>query len=281
MIWKLNLFGSTQAGADLTAYQTHLADHCNLNCKGCGHFCNLVKEPIFADLEQYSKDVTRLSELYWNVSLLQLLGGEPLLNSQLEEFIKVSRKAFPAAELNVYSNGLLVTRQPESLFETMRENRCAFRFSAYKPIYKKRDELTEFLGKRGIIWSFTGHTIPIETFSRSVLLNPEPVDATEIWSKCRDTICHVLEPGYLYPCGGGPWNKYLEEHFDVKINHGDPEKLRINLETTTLTGHEINALLDGPHEACKYCGTLKMKPFDWETRTREKAMLSDYAIDAE
>jgi FkbM family methyltransferase len=266
---------------NLTSFQTHLVDHCNQNCKGCAHFCNLVKEPHFADLEQYKKDIKRLSEIYYDVSLLILLGGEPLLNPQIEEFIKASREAFPIGTLEVYSNGLLVTRQPESLFETMRKYRCQFRFTAYKPTYAKREEIGSFLRERSIIYGFTGYEIPIEHFSASTFLNPEPQNENEVWNKCKDTICHVLQDGHLYPCGHNPWFHYLEDHFGIKVNHGDTDKLRIPLHTTTLNGNQINALLDGPHEACKYCGILNMRPFQWQTCPRDKAKLEDYVIDAD
>lgn len=41
----------------LLYFEYHLTDQCNLNCKGCGHFCNLVDKDHFADLENYKKDL--------------------------------------------------------------------------------------------------------------------------------------------------------------------------------------------------------------------------------
>jgi ABC-2 type transport system ATP-binding protein len=43
-------------------FDVHLADHCNLNCKGCYHFSPLAPEK-FLDIEQYERDCTRLNEL--------------------------------------------------------------------------------------------------------------------------------------------------------------------------------------------------------------------------
>ncbi len=47
----------------LPKLETHLVDHCNLNCKGCSHFSPL-SSPNFADYNQFTKDLTRLSELF-------------------------------------------------------------------------------------------------------------------------------------------------------------------------------------------------------------------------
>ena len=61
--------------------ETHLCDHCNLNCKSCSHFCPLVTEPTFTDLEQYTKDIRVLSKKL-AIRTIRLMGGEPLLHPQ-------------------------------------------------------------------------------------------------------------------------------------------------------------------------------------------------------
>lgn len=72
---------------ELMQIEFHLADHCNLNCKGCTHFSNLVKEPVLADYEQFRQDLRRLSGLFSNIYEIFLLGGEPLLNPDAGNFI--------------------------------------------------------------------------------------------------------------------------------------------------------------------------------------------------
>lgn len=72
--------------------ETHLCDHCNLNCKSCTHFCPLVTEPTFTDLEQYTKDIRTLSKKL-AIRTIRLMGGEPLLHPQVNDFIRVTRSS--------------------------------------------------------------------------------------------------------------------------------------------------------------------------------------------
>jgi molybdenum cofactor biosynthesis enzyme MoaA len=43
----------------------HLTDHCNLNCKGCSHFCSIANEN-YLSMESFLKDMKRLSEIFRN-----------------------------------------------------------------------------------------------------------------------------------------------------------------------------------------------------------------------
>jgi len=85
----------------LDYFEYHVAWHCNLNCKGCGHNSNLYTRPRFGDLEHFRRDMNRLTELFSNISKIRLMGGEPLLNPQLGEFITSARRAFPGAQIRV------------------------------------------------------------------------------------------------------------------------------------------------------------------------------------
>jgi ABC-2 type transport system ATP-binding protein len=75
-------------------FEVHVTEHCNLNCKSCGHMSPLAKAE-FLDLGTYSKDVERLSYLCGGkVELVDLMGGEPLLHPQLSEIASVTREFF-------------------------------------------------------------------------------------------------------------------------------------------------------------------------------------------
>lgn len=58
-------------------FEVHLAEHCNLNCKGCDNFSPLAREE-YLDIEEYESDCKRLSVLFdGKVERLQLLGENP------------------------------------------------------------------------------------------------------------------------------------------------------------------------------------------------------------
>ncbi len=65
------------------------------------------------------KDLTRLAELFEGIEQMYLLGGEPLLHPEVEAFVREARRIFPATRLSLMTNGILVTRMPESFWETL------------------------------------------------------------------------------------------------------------------------------------------------------------------
>ena len=80
--------------------EVHLCDHCNLKCKLCSHYCNLVQSEIFTDLKQYKKDINELAKKL-NIKTIRLMGGEPLLNPDIEEFFKVFKEALIACNVSI------------------------------------------------------------------------------------------------------------------------------------------------------------------------------------
>ena len=49
---------------ELEYLETHLVDHCNLNCKACTHFCPLVKNKYFHNIDNFKKDIKVLSQKF-------------------------------------------------------------------------------------------------------------------------------------------------------------------------------------------------------------------------
>ena len=53
--------------SNLLYLETHVADTCNLKCRGCMHFSNIASKPNFPDLKEFDRDFKRLSELFSNI----------------------------------------------------------------------------------------------------------------------------------------------------------------------------------------------------------------------
>ena len=115
--------------SNLLYLETHVADTCNLKCRGCMHFSNIAIHPNYPDLQKFEQDFKRLSELFRNIFIIRLMGGEPLLNPELGSYIRIARQYFPAAELRIVTNGLLIPRQPDNLWEVMRSCHAAMDIS--------------------------------------------------------------------------------------------------------------------------------------------------------
>ena len=69
-------------------FEVHLIDSCNLNCKGCVHFAPLAKPSSFYPLEEFEKEIKRLSELFGGrFGWIHIMGGEPLLNPNINDYL--------------------------------------------------------------------------------------------------------------------------------------------------------------------------------------------------
>jgi hypothetical protein len=107
---------------NLAYFAVHIVEQCNLKCKYCGHFAPLAQEE-FADIKVFEKDFARLSELLKaKVDRIGLMGGEPLLHPQLNDFFYVARKYFPQTELQLVTNGILLLKQTEEFWRACKDN---------------------------------------------------------------------------------------------------------------------------------------------------------------
>ncbi len=100
----------------------HIAEHCNLSCKYCCHF-SCIAEKEFYDLDKFKQDMDKMSSvLDKKLVELQLLGGEPLLNPQINEYTKYSRECFPKTRINIITNATLLDNMDKTFWETLNEN---------------------------------------------------------------------------------------------------------------------------------------------------------------
>ena len=135
--------------------EVNLADHCNLNCQSCDHF-SPIAEPTFLDFDQYVKDLKRLSDLTDNkIGLIKLQGGEPLLNTKLIDYIRVTREIFPNAFICVFTAGLLLKKwgndDNNNLWKAVKDYEIEIRWTHY-PIPLKFDEIRKTVESYGIEW---------------------------------------------------------------------------------------------------------------------------------
>lgn len=83
----------------------HVIDKCNKNCIACGHFSPLADEnDEGVTPEQFKKDMEAAKFLLPNVKTFILTGGEPTLNKNLVEIIKIATTYF--GNIRLCSNGL-------------------------------------------------------------------------------------------------------------------------------------------------------------------------------
>lgn len=113
-----------------------IVEHCNLKCKGCLHFCNSNQEEFYYDCEEFERDVMRLSELFDNIEVLILYGGEPLLHPKIIRLLEIVRVYLKKTKIEILTNGLLLPTLDENFYQSIKKYDVCIGWSAY-PVGKK------------------------------------------------------------------------------------------------------------------------------------------------
>ena len=176
--------------------ETEITEFCNLNCKGCGDFSNLVKEKSFYEYDEFVRDYHRLSELFSGVDKIRLMGGEPLLNPRLKEYVEVCHQIFPNSDLRIVTNGLLIPKLSDDTLRALRTNDCKIDISNYRPTRKMFKEIKNRLEAFDVEYDLG---LPMCFFFRFLLERPNQ-KPDQAFQNCIFTHCHMLSHGKLSPC---------------------------------------------------------------------------------
>ena len=239
--------------------EVHLADHCNLNCKGCGHFCPIASER-FVDLEQFSADLYRLSQLFRKIETIRLMGGEPLLHPGVTEALVVSRKFLPCTDIRLVTNGILLPKMGERFWRACKDNGVTIDLTKY-PVSLDVAKIQRLAAERGVRIDVYECNQFIAAHNLKGDSNPRAA-----MNKCRAILyCPFLQEGMLYPCG----LPALVHYFNKRFNTAIPADGAINIHDGRMTGRRILSLLDRPVPACRYCTAGEYVTFDWAVSRRE------------
>ena len=255
--------------------ETHIMDGGCLNCSGCSHFSNLFAMNAEVPIEQYKSDLEQLGKMC-NIRRLRILGGEPLLNRHLLEYLKIARESFPHAGLRVVTNGLLILKTPGEVFDYMAEQNIELIITLYQPAYKMRDKIIERLCSHSVEYIMTKENCDV--FDKVLTLNGNH-DEEEIIASCRRKTCLNLRNGKLYRCAISAYVYKFNEIFGTNIESQSIFNIYENsvdqLKEFAM-GKEIK-----PVNTCKYC-TGQAVEYVWRTSTNptmEEWLVDESSID--
>lgn len=237
----------------LSYLEFHVADHCNLNCKYCTHYSPLVDGEVFTDFESWKKDIMQLKRYIEDIGVVRILGGEPLLNSQLPEFIEYTRRLYPQAIITVVTNGLILDKVSEDLLDVMRRTVSFFHISFYPPMKNKIDEIRKFLVEQKIAFTMTPL---IDGFNKTQILEESPDE--DFFYSCFQATCTCIHQGKLAPCYAPFTTKYFNEKFEKNL----PVDEGIDLYDENNTSQDMKLKLLYPLKRCQYC--IEGKVYPWE-----------------
>lgn len=254
---RLEAIGIRSTPCAQLSFEVALAEHCNLRCAGCDHF-SPIAEPELTGLDEFSRDLARLSQLFsGRAQEIHLLGGEPLLHPDIAQFLAVARTCFPEAVIDVTTNGVLLGKMDEAFWEACREHRIAIQPTKY-PIGLDYDALEALAEEHGVEYRYFGNT-------RDTLktLSKYPLDVTGMQEPRRSFMlcyrankCIYLQHGRLYTCTVAPTARHLSKRFGLDMAECPEDSIDIY---AAQSAGEILEFLSHPIPFCKYCMPEKVR----------------------
>lgn len=226
----------------MPSLEMHVVDFCNLNCRGCTHFSPIFdkKIPIY---EERIQDIKKIADLYNKVIIFSLLGGEPLLNPELEKYIVLAREILPNSEIQLVTNGVLLLNISEKLLNIVRKNNITIVISEYKPTHMIINEICKKLENFQVDYS-------IRTYNKKQKFNlPLSVSPNSKYrKKCLSPECISICDGKIAKC---PTLMYIND-FNKKFGTSLPNQGIYDLKDFS-EGETLLKELAKPVELCKHC----------------------------
>lgn len=105
---------SAQPKLQVRSLELYAADTCNLRCEHC--LSPFLTEKNLPDVQSLAQSLAILKPLL-RAAELKILGGEPLLNKELPEILKVARASGVFEKIRITTNGILLSRASREIWE--------------------------------------------------------------------------------------------------------------------------------------------------------------------
>jgi len=235
----------------------HITDHCNLNCRGCEHYSSISK-PVFCDLSSTVSDLERLAELFENIEQIYLLGGEPLLHPEVESFVRETRRIFPRTRLYLMTNGILVTRMSESLWNALHETGTTLLCDSY-PINLPVEKIDALGAEYDVTVEWMK---PTEEFFKIPIDTQGTCDPKKSFDRCRGlSNCAIVRDGHLFTCAHIAYAHIPIEKFGLKgIDPAPEDSIDIHSD---VTGDQVVDFLTHPVPWCSHCDFDSFSTYEW------------------
>lgn len=240
-------------------FETHITEACNLKCRGCSHFSVFAK-PKHKDLGEFEREYARLAEIE-QIGTMRLMGGEPLLNPDFMEYLRIARRYFPDSHICLVTNGTLGERLVPHVDE-INELRINVTKSEYHlgnedPImYTERHE-------KGQLYNIS--------------LDPSGQQNKDLAFHFCDIRIHewyYYMDGRFYPCCIAGTIHDFWDHFGLDWGFTQED---LSIDIFTHTAEEIEAFLHQPCELCRYCDTIRRQQ-TYAPFSKSEGKMSEWTI---
>lgn len=240
-----------------------IIDVCNLNCKGCNHYSPIF-EKKYPNVDVRIRDVERIVELYDAIVAFGLIGGEPFLSPDIEEYIKRTRNLLPKTEIEMVTNGLLIPKLDSRILECIKDNNITISISQYVPTLKIIDKIKSRLEEYNIDYVLKS-AMSKKKFYKTLSLKKDSIYE----KKCISRGCINICDGKIAKCPSVLYIDELNKKFDVEF----PNEGIYSLDSFS-DGRELNLALEKRIPLCEHCINYQI---DWEPCSKEQK-LEDFVV---
>lgn len=252
--------------------ETHITDVCNMKCNGCTHFSNICDEDK-TNFEKFKKDISLLAKNF-DVTIIRLMGGEPLLKKNLNEYIDYTREKYPYSTIFIVTNGMLITKMSDATIKSIKKNNIIINISLYEPTLKIISNIERFLSENNIRHRYgRGNKKAIKedyiTKFHTCLSTKEENRNEKL--KCYNQYCWFLRNEKIYKCPYPALISILNDKYNLNFKDVDSY---CDLSKCNCGWNSIEKL-SRTNSFCKYCRN-QIKEYDWNNNAPE---LSYYLLD--
>jgi len=242
-----------------------LAEHCNLNCAYCDHYCP-VAEHEFPSTKQFDLDFAVLSKLTnGTIGRINLVGGEPLLNPDITDIMQIVRKNIPNSEITITTNGILLAKMAEDFWNACKNNNISIVISQY-PIKLDTNKICQTAIKYevNVFWGILvgGNLFRMQKYNVN-----GTQDIYKSYKNCGTKGCTFLKNGKIYLCPQISCSKNLEKAFNVNFSVSSNDFLVLDNINSV---QDILDFISKPSPFCRYCSTEDKCFVQWKVSERKR-----------
>ena len=252
--------------------ETMITQVCNLSCTGCTNYSDL-RHKGYVPWLQGKEDIKSWLEI---VDILDfgIMGGEPLLNPQVRDWLIGVRELLPNAQIRFTTNGELLDKHWDIVDLAHKLTNVVFKISAHRSTERVEQAITQLFNQFdwqlvkefNILRYKTSNNFRlqinrpqtfIQTYQNTYsTMKPYQSNPQESFNICIQQTCPLLYKGKIYKCSS---QGLLEDLL---------AKLKIdNLDWAPYLGHGISTASDSeliqsfidnfgkPHANCSMCPT--------------------------
>lgn len=132
----------------LPTLEVFITERCTLRCRDCSHLVKYYKSPKNYNMKKILQYLSNFLDVVDYIEEIIILGGEPLLHTELPEILNYCKKSKKIRDITVISNGTIIPNH--NVIAAMEESEARLRLSDYGVLSSKIMEIQQLCEEHNI-----------------------------------------------------------------------------------------------------------------------------------